>query len=410
MTKFLLLGGSLSSDNRGIDAITMGSIFCLKEYYPDAEFSIIGFTFPTNVVSTQQVFLDGCQTDIDEAKTSFHNGVQMAIRTLLVHRLTRDVVLKYFWWADVIIDFSEGDGFGDTYGFKVLLRHSLGKFIALHLGKPLAIFPQTMGPFRRRISRLLARYLLRRADLVCVREQISEEIVQGVIGSSGNVFCLADMAFLMKEADISAVPSLLAECSRTDKPIGVNISGFLWHRGLDKYSENNAAFDYQEMIVGMIRRLVQETDRPVVLIPHVFSENPGADDLFACREAQELLRDLGGKVYLIEQNYSSPEIKAIIAQCEFFIGARMHACIAALSTGTPVVPISYSHKFAGILQRFEIQDWLVDPNALSQEQAIDLVLLGYEHREEIRKRIITKLPLIESDAMRAGQLLRDITG
>lgn len=410
MTKFLFVEGDLSSGNRGIDAITLGSMYCLREYYPEAQFAIIGFTSPISIISTHHLYLDNIRNDVNEARTSFHKGVQMALRTRLSWGTTYDVALNYFEWADVIIDLSAGDGFGDTYGVKVLLRHSLGKFIALHLGKPLAIFPQTMGPFKGRISRLLSRYLLRRADLVCVREQISEEIVQGVIGSSGNVVCLADMAFLMKEADISAVPSLLSEFSRASKPIGVNISGLLWHRGLDKYSENNAMFDYREMIIGMIQRLVQETDRSVVLIPHVFSENSGTDDLVACREAQELLRDFEGKVLLINQNYSSPEIKAIIAQCEFFIGARMHACIAALSTGTPVVPISYSHKFAGILQRFGTQDWLVDPNILSQEQAIDLVLLGYEHREDIRKQIITKLPLIKSDAMQAGQLLKDIIG
>ena len=107
---------------------------------------------------------------------------------------------------------------------------------------------------------------------------------------------------------------------------------------------------------------------------------------------------------------SPSEIKAIIAQCEFFFFFFMHASIAALSTGTPVVPISYSHKYAGILQRFGIQDWLVNPSILSQEQAIDLVLSGYEHREEIKEQIITTLPLIKSDAMQAGQLLKDIVG
>jgi polysaccharide pyruvyl transferase WcaK-like protein len=381
----------------------------LREFYPDARFAIVGFTFPTSIVHTQQVFLGEGHIDIAEARTSFHQGVQMALRSRLVRRPTRDVALKYFWWADAVIDLSAGDGFGDTYGTKVLLRHSIGKFIALHLGKPLAIFPQTMGPFQTRTSRLLARYLLRRADLVCVREHISEKIVQGLLGPNGKVICLADMAFLMPEADISAAPHLLAEFPDSGQPIGVNVSGFLWHRGQEMYRERNVAFDYREMIVGLVRRFVQKAGRPVLLIPHVFSENPRAGDSGACRAVWERLPELQGSVLLLGRDYSAPEIKAIIAQCEFFVGSRMHACIAALSTGTPVVPVSYSHKYAGILQRFGIQDWLVDPKILSQEQALDLVLSGYEHREEIRKQIIAGLPLIKSEAMRAGQLVKDVT-
>lgn len=409
MTKFLFVGGELSSGNRGVDAITLGSMYCLREFYPDAQFAIVGFTSPISAVSVQQIYLGDRQIDIDEARTSFRRGAQMVLCTRLVRSPIRDVTLKYFWWADAIVDISAGDGFGDTYGAKVFLRHSLGKFIALHLGKPLVIFPQTMGPFRTRTSRLLARYLLGRANLVCVREQISEKIVQGVLGSSGNVVCLADMAFLMKEADVSAKPYLLDELPDAGKPVGVNVSGLLWHRGREMYSERNTTLDYREMILGVVRRLVQEMGKPVVLVPHVFSETY-AGDLIACREAYDHLRDLESRVFLLRQNYSAPEIKALIAQCEFFVGTRMHSCIAALSTGTPVVPISYSHKYAGILQRFEIQDWLVDPQVLSQEQAVDLVLSGYERREEIRERILTKLPLVKSDAMRAGRLLKDVIG
>ena len=40
--------------------------------------------------------------------------------------------------------------------------------------------------------------------------------------------------------------------------------------------------------------------------------------------------------------------KAVIGQCDFFIGSRMHACIAALSQGVPCVGVAYSMKFAGV--------------------------------------------------------------
>jgi polysaccharide pyruvyl transferase WcaK-like protein len=47
--------------------------------------------------------------------------------------------------------------------------------------------------------------------------------------------------------------------------------------------------------------------------------------------------------------FTSPsEAKTYIAGLDFFAGARMHACIAAFSSGVPVVPMAYSRKFEGL--------------------------------------------------------------
>lgn len=407
MTKFLLLGGSLRSGNRGIHAITLGTMHCLQELYGQPEFAIVSFSSPSSVISVQQVDLRGRVWKVTEATTSAHIGALAGLRTAVVRSQMRDSVLSHFWRADIVVDLSFGDGFGETYGLKTLFCHSIGKFLALRLNRPLVVFPQTMGPFRLPAVRAMARYLLRQADLICVREKISEQIARDLLGSGHEVACLADMAFLMEKRSI--VPSIPIKPSGA-RPIGINISGFLWHRGHEMYNSGRLLFDYPRMMVDLVRSLVQETGRQVLLVPHVFSDIPGLGDLAACQTVKEALSDLGSDVIILDREYSAPELKAVIGGCEFFVGARMHACIAALSTETPVVPISYSHKFAGLLDRFGIREWLIDPKVLGQEQAIDLVLAGYAHREAIRGRIAIELPAVRADAMQAGRLLQARVG
>ena len=45
--------------------------------------------------------------------------------------------------------------------------------------------------------------------------------------------------------------------------------------------------------------------------------------------------------------------KNYISKMDFFIGARMHATIGALSSGVPVIPFSYSRKFEGLFNSID---------------------------------------------------------
>ena len=42
-------------------------------------------------------------------------------------------------------------------------------------------------------------------------------------------------------------------------------------------------------------------------------------------------------------------MKYLIGQCDFFVGSRMHSCIAAVSQCVPAVSIAYSDKFIGVM-------------------------------------------------------------
>ena len=60
------------------------------------------------------------------------------------------------------------------------------------------------------------------------------------------------------------------------------------------------------------------------------------------------LTDLGNAVNIMPSEFNASQIKQVISQFHFFIGARTHATIAAFSSGVPTISIAYSVKAKGI--------------------------------------------------------------
>ena len=93
----------------------------------------------------------------------------------------------------------------------------------------------------------------------------------------------------------------------------------------------------------------------VHLIPHVIIPNEqGEDDYHACKLVNDIFQDT-----IIAPMYDSPiDVKGYIAGLDMFIGARMHATIAAISSGVPVIPIAYSRKVNGLYSNLQYKYYI----------------------------------------------------
>jgi polysaccharide pyruvyl transferase WcaK-like protein len=99
------------------------------------------------------------------------------------------------------------------------------------------------------------------------------------------------------------------------------------------------------------------------------------DDLMACHQVRAAVPpELRERVRLVTGEYDCHQLKYIIGQCDFFIGSRMHACIAALSQGVPCVGVAYSKKFAGVFDSVGMGPWVVDARQVSNDQAVARIL------------------------------------
>ena len=128
--------------------------------------------------------------------------------------------------------------------------------------------------------------------------------------------------------------------------------------------------------------ILLSSDDKIALIPHVVWQHN--DD----RELLKLLYDRfseSGRVFLIEdQNCMS--LKNIIANSEYFIGARTHSTIAAYSSKVPTLVMGYSNKAKGIAKDLfgTYENFVLPVQSITKKNELkDAYEWLVEHKDEV---------------------------
>jgi polysaccharide pyruvyl transferase WcaK-like protein len=147
----------------------------------------------------------------------------------------------------------------------------------------------------------------------------------------------------------------------------------------------------------------------VLLVPHVYGEVHGSEsDTVASRQVYLKLQGrYGPQLRFIQARYSEGEVKSLIGRCNFFIGSRMHACIAAVSQGVPAVPIAYSNKFVGVMQTINIAALVADARTMSEEEILRLIGRAFKERDSIRQSLEKTIPAVQESVLGVFNHLQD---
>lgn len=279
--------------------------------------------------------------------------------------------------CDLVMNINAGDGFTDIYGLPRLMSETYMSIKAISRRIPLVLAPQTIGPFGSGVAKRLARVVLRRSMVVFARDEQSAAVARS-LGAPTSCREVIDVAFALPFHAAEAKDS----CDRKTVAVGVNISGLLWRGGYDRANYFGLSFDYREFVLALIRKLLDK-DVEVHLIGHVFSTSGIEDDYSACEEAAVLCPGT-----VPAPRFQSPEdAKSYIAALDGFTGARMHATIAALSAGVPVVPIGYSDKVKGLYRTLGYDYFLDARGDWTAETASDMTIRWLEQRTELRQAV-----------------------
>jgi colanic acid/amylovoran biosynthesis protein len=418
--KVCLLGAAFETNNMGVGALAAGAIKIILNAYPRADIILldygresINYDFPIGGISIPIKLINMRFSK----KLYLKNNIAMLLflaallktipfKSIRAKILSNNSCLKHVSEADLILSLAGGDSFSDIYGIANFLYVTLPQVLILLMRKDLILMPQTLGPYKGRIAKLIAKYILNHAKTVFSRDYASLQEIKtlpGVRNDAGRLRFCYDVGFVLDPVKPAHMNIVGLPTKRRDNSfiVGFNVSGLLYMGGYTRNNMFGLKRDYDEIVHKVIDHLIKQKNVLVMLVPHVFGSRENTEsDSTVCQQIYKDLKDeYGENLALVQGNYNQNEIKYIIGLCDFFIGSRMHACIAALSQSIPTVSIAYSKKFIGVMETIGAESLVADPRVLGIDEIIKVIDDTVAKKDAVRKHLEETMPRVKETVL-----------
>ena len=377
--RIALFGAHINSTNLGCKALTYSLINLIELISKECEMSISYIVF--------EYLPDEIETERLCAFTHVEKNRIKAVKILPIYRLRNYIkhpmesigIINALKTCDVAIDLTAGDSFSDIYGVERFQYTTKIKRIVECLKVPLILGPQTYGPFSEKQSEKLARQVIRNAYRIIARDALSARCVSEL--GCREIEYTTDLAFQLPYCDKGV------DKDKHEKiKVGINISGLLTNSHLETETEKKFSLnvDYDQYIEGILKFLENSKMYEVFLISHV------EEDYLACCDFYKRHYN----THVIKPFNNPIDIKSYISEMDIFIGARMHATIAALTSGVVTIPTAYSRKFQGL---FDVVDYKknIDLQKFTTNDAICTTIQYIKNYKLIEKEVKHSLTLCD---------------
>jgi colanic acid/amylovoran biosynthesis protein len=111
---------------------------------------------------------------------------------------------------------------------------------------------------------------------------------------------------------------------------------------------------------------------------------------------QEIITKVGrgnNRIKLAPNFLNAVQLKYVLSKCTYFIGARTHATIGAISSLIPTISIAYSIKAKGInLDLFGNEDFILEASSIDRASLRKSYLKLVENKDQIEAMLIKRIP------------------
>lgn len=348
--KIIILGNApIWNGNRGCVALSYCAMYLIDLLFGKDNYELY-LTDSEELPGKHEIDLHGNTISYNSIEPLYPNNRKDLAKRVLDLKNTYHLI-SIFRKASYILDIGQGDSFSDIYGgCRFSLIDNIHRSARL-FKKPYILLPQTIGPFKSKSILDDAMSTIENATFVMTRDKASFNYINEITPRQKNLGEYIDVAFFL--------PYTKMEFSKEHIHVGLNISALLWHGGYTGGNQFGLKANYPVVIRQIIEYFLSIKEVKLHLISHVVNTNRTVENDYAV--SYDLWREYNNENLILAPLALSPvEIKDYIAGMDFFMGARMHATIAAFSAGVPVVPMAYSRKFNGLYVDTLHYDQLVD--------------------------------------------------
>jgi len=278
-----------------------------------------------------------------------NNGLSGA-RTFLTTSEYRSIMS--YASADLVIS-TGGTYLVDYY----TLEPRIFEFQLVHfLGKPLALYTQTVGSFSTPRYRRLLRILLNKARVILLRDNESIDNLVDIGVTRPPLVLTADAVFAL------ASPKRLNEARDRNYPQNskphIAISVRDW-KHFQTSSAEKGMMNYREVLSKAVVHLIQQHSSKVTFIStcqgipeYGYNDSDVAHNIF-----DSLPTHVRSEVTIDDSFHKPSDLQRKLECFDFVIATRMHMAILALTIGTPVLPIAYEPKTMQLFNKMNAESW-----------------------------------------------------
>lgn len=281
--------------------------------------------------------------------------------------------------SDVTVDLA-GIAFADSRGVALLGYNVVMSMFPYLTGRSVVKASQALGPFKGRLTRTAALFVLPRMTVICARGTHTREHLDG-LGLTNVVDC-ADVAFLMQHGNRSSgeIPGVL-DSSDDQCPIVVVLPSSV----VNAYARE-VGIDHVAVIAELIDEL-SISGVHVIVAPHSYRRNGERGRMNDGPIVEDIEARVTEQATFINRDLDPRELRAIIEYADVAVTGRFHAMVSALEVGTPPVVIGWSHKYGEVLDQFDVGTQGIAVRDLSADHVLQVVTNTLEDRVVIAAAI-----------------------
>jgi len=418
MVKILLLNHWCCL-NKGSASILISVFKILEKAFPNVEFTVLSSYPKIDSARCNALVLERCVNPSSNKLRTIISMIRCGLWALLFRtfkinsntliEVGKRKTLKAYTEADIVLSIG-ADVLAETYGFGPFVGELYEILLAILLKKPVIIYAQTIGPLSK-IGALLLRFVLNNINLITVRGKISRDFLWTIGVNKPPIYLTPDPAFILQPASHERVQEIMLReniARYTGPLIGITVSHTIYRR-LSNFRSMKEKFDnYVKLMSQIVDYLTEKLNANVVFLPYFVGLGiEREDDISIATRIYRRVKNKN-KVYLMVNEYTPEELKAVVGRLDLLIGTRMHSIIHATSMFVPTIGIDPTYKVREVMGMLGQDKHVCNIGSLDLDELISKIDEVYSVKDEISRELAPKIKIAQNSVLLTSKLIKDL--